>query len=81
MPEDEEHLEHHRPPIIYSVAEVFFVLLFVVGVVLYFWYAITFGAWLDIGIVTISMPFIGFGIVGMILNQLNRQAREEHQKV
>lgn len=81
MPEDEEPLEHHRPPIILKVSEVFYIILFIIGVAIYFWYSFRYNAWLDIGIVVVTMPFIAFGIVGMILTHLNRQAREEHQKV
>lgn len=81
MPEEEEQAEYHRAPVVYAASELFYVVLFIIGIMLYFWYAITYNAWFDIGIVVVAMPFMAFGLVGMILNHLNREAREAHQKV
>jgi uncharacterized membrane protein YphA (DoxX/SURF4 family) len=54
-------------------AEVFFLMLLVVGVVLYVGYALYSGYWFDIGIYAVAVPFVLFGIGGLALNHLKRK--------
>ena len=42
-------------------------LVFIAGLGLYLYWAASYNAWLDIGLYSISVPIIGFGLVGIFL--------------
>jgi len=78
--QEDRSLDDEKGERIFSAYEIAYLLLFVIGITLYFWYAVTYDAWFDIGLYVVSMPFIGFGLVGLILNRLNRESHESKQK-
>lgn len=54
-------------------AELFYLCLAVTGVIIYWGYSLLYDAWTDVGIITVSLPFIAFGVVGLILYRLRRE--------
>ena len=60
-------------------AEAFYLLLLFAGVALYAGYSFLYGAWLDVGIYAVSIPFILLGLGGLALSHLKR--KEERKSV
>jgi len=48
-------------------ARAFYLLLLVSGVILYLLWSIIYNAWLDIGLYSVVILLIGFGLVGYLL--------------
>jgi len=48
-------------------ARAFYLLLLVAGVILYLFWAIYYNAWLDIGLYSIVILMVGFGLFGYLL--------------
>ncbi|MBM4249191.1 MAG: hypothetical protein FJ149_07100 [Euryarchaeota archaeon] len=51
----------------FNPARAFYVLLLASGVALYFLWAIVYDAWLDIGLYSIVVLMVSFGLVGYLL--------------
>jgi hypothetical protein len=49
------------------IPRIFYTILFMFGVGLYIGWGILFNVWLDLGVYSISIILIGFGLVGMLL--------------
>ena len=49
------------------IPRIFYTILFIFGVGLYIGWGILFNVWLDLGVYSISVILIGFGLVGMLL--------------
>ena len=52
----------------WNVWTILSVLLFLVGVILYLGWGITYGVWIDIGIYALAIIFVLFGAIGFLLN-------------
>jgi hypothetical protein len=70
---DEEQLSDRDERFLNRTAELFFLLLLVAGAAIYVGYNVLYGAWFDIGIYSVTIPFILFGLGGLALNALKRK--------
>ena len=50
-----------------GVSRIFYTILFMLGVGLYLGWGILFNVWLDVGVYSLSILLIGFGLTGMLL--------------
>ncbi len=57
----------------------FSLLVFIAGLALYLYWAASYDAWTDIGLYSISVPIIGFGLVGIFLFTRKEVVEEEDQ--
>lgn len=57
----------------------FSLLVFIAGLGLYLYWAASYDAWTDIGLYSISVPIIGFGLVGIFLFTRKEVVEEEDQ--
>ena len=56
------------------IPRIFYTILFMLGVGLYISWGILFNVWFDLGVYSICVMLIGFGLVGMLLySYLERQ--------
>ena len=68
--------EESRMPAI--IPRIFYTILFMLGVGLYVGWGILFNVWLDLGVYSISILLIGFGLTGMLLySYFERQELEK----
>ena len=51
-------------------ARAFYLLLLVAGVILYLLWSIIYDAWLDIGLYSVVILLVGFGLVGYMLYRI-----------
>jgi len=51
-------------------ARAFYLLLLVAGVILYLLWSIIYDAWLDIGLYSVVILLVGFGLVGYLLYRI-----------
>jgi hypothetical protein len=51
-------------------ARAFYLLLLVAGVILYLVWSIIYNAWFDIGLYTVVILMVGFGLVGYLLYRI-----------
>jgi len=51
-------------------ARAFYLLLLVAGVILYLLWSIIYDAWLDIGLYSVVVLLVGFGLVGYLLYRI-----------
>jgi len=54
-------------------SELFFLILLVLGVAMYVGYNMLYQMWFDIGIYSVTIPFVLFGLGGLALNALRRK--------
>jgi len=60
------------------VPRIFYTILFMLGIGLYIGWGILFNVWFDLGVYSISVILIGFGLTGMfIYSYLERQELEK----
>ena len=60
------------------IPRIFYTILFMLGVGLYISWGILFNVWFDLGVYSICVMLIGFGLVGMLLySYLERQELKE----
>ena len=64
MPIDKMEEEVELPK---RIKLIFSFLVLIAGLALYIYWAASYDAWLDIGLYSISVPIIGFGLVGIFL--------------
>jgi hypothetical protein len=50
-----------------NYARAFYLVLLVTGVILYLLWSLLFDAWTDLGLYSITMMMVGFGLVGYLL--------------
>ncbi len=68
--------EENKMPAI--IPRIFYSILFMLGVGLYIGWGIMFNVWFDLGVYSISVILIGFGLTGMLLySYFERQELEK----
>lgn len=70
---DDDQLSERDERFLNRAAEAFFLLLLVSGAAIYVGYNILYQAWFDIGIYSVTIPFVLFGLGGLALNALKRK--------
>ncbi len=53
-----------------NYARAFYLLVLVTGVILYLVWSIVFDAWTDLGLYSITVMMVGFGLVGYLLYRI-----------
>ncbi|EMR74411.1 hypothetical protein MBGDN05_00199 [Thermoplasmatales archaeon SCGC AB-539-N05] len=48
-------------------------LVLITGILFYFWWAVTYNIWIDIGVYSVTVVLVSFGILGILLSLLEEK--------
>jgi len=56
-----------------NAKSIIFILVIAVGLIFYIFWSLTYNAWVDIGIYSITILFVASGVIGLLISQIREK--------